>query len=574
MDQLDDSTVLIAALCATAAAGAFVFVNAQAFQKERPVSKPSKTKKRVKRKKDVVEDDSIGWVPPASPKEEEEKKKKKKKKKKKSKKNKGGNETSSSSSSKSKKVRKKSDDNLSSFIDDGTNADAWNVVGQKKTRSNKKNNNTTTTPVVVKEEKTQKKEEVPKKKKVQKVMDIGNNANAVIGKKGSTIRNIEEQTGCRLNIDKKTNILTITADKSEQVDEAEKMVLEITSKNKSLNESATSVKLDLGDKVGAVIGRGGSKIREIEESSGALLDVERDRSQGTATLTIRGSSQESVDAAKRMVTEILNKENALSAEQKKFQTTMDLETRHVVMSIIGRGGSKIRQLESKTGARLSVQRGTTVLDISGTEEQVKEAKKLVQEIISSVAGSRLEMKLTRENVGYVIGRGGSTIREIQQKSGARLQIVRDNRNSEDVSLTIEGNTNSVEMAKNLVNEAIAAPAKKQGIVLGPGEVEVSIELGRAVGSVIGKGGSNVIRIENETGAKINIERGSSTCQIYGEAVAVAKAKDEVESIVQRVKENDEKREAAKNAEESPKEEDFSTKKEGGNGEWSTDAQGW
>ena len=84
----------------------------------------------------------------------------------------------------------------------------------------------------------------------------------------------------------------------------------------------------------------------------------------------------------------------------------------------------------------------------------------------------------------------------------------------------------------------------------------------------------MIRIENETGAKINIERGSSTCQIYGEAVAVAKAKDEVESIVQRVKENDEKREAAKNAEESPKEEDFSTKKEGGNGEWSTDAQGW
>ena len=218
--------------------------------------------------------------------------------------------------------------------------------------------------------------------------------------------------------------------------------------------------------------------------------------------------------------------------------------------------------------------GTTVLDISGTEEQVKEAEKLVQEIISSVAGSRLEMKLTRENVGYVIGRGGSTIREIQQKSGARLQIVRDNRNSEDVALTIEGNTNSVEMAKNLVNEAIAAPARKQGIVLGPGEVEVSIELGRAVGSVIGKGGSNVIRIENETGAKINIERGSSTCQIYGEAVAVAKAKDEVESIVQRVKENDEKREAAKNAEESPKEEDFSTKKEGGNGEWSTDAQGW
>ena len=61
-------------------------------------------------------------------------------------------------------------------------------------------------------------------------MDIGNNGSCDAARKGSTIRNIEEQTGCRLNIDKKTNILTITADKSEQVDEAEKMVLEITSK--------------------------------------------------------------------------------------------------------------------------------------------------------------------------------------------------------------------------------------------------------------------------------------------------------------------------------------------------------
>ena len=71
-----------------------------------------------------------------------------------------------------------------------------------------------------------------------------------------------------------------------------------------------------------------------------------------------------------------------------------------------------------------------------------------------------------------------------------------------MSLTIEGNSNSVEDGKKSVNEAIAAPAKKQGIVLGPGEVEVSIELGRAVDSVIGKGGSNVIRIETRRARKL------------------------------------------------------------------------
>ena len=51
-----------------------------------------------------------------------------------------------------------------------------------------------------------------------------------------------------------------------------------------------------------------------------------------------------MDAAKRMADGDSEQGERVEVEQKKFQTTMDLETRHVVMSIIGRGGSKIRQL--------------------------------------------------------------------------------------------------------------------------------------------------------------------------------------------------------------------------------------
>ena len=590
MDQLDDTTVMIAALCATAAAGALVFVNVQSCQRPREEKKAAKKKRSRRRKKKTnVDDSSVGWTPPVhSPKDEDSKKKKKLKKKKKQK---------EQQEKKKEQIRKESNENLSSFIDDGSDADSWSLVRSKKTRKSKETND----DVVV--ETKQQNLSSPKKKRVQtskKIIDVGKNTNAVIGKGGRTIRNIEESTGCRLNIDKQTNILTISADTSDKVDAAEKMVLETISKNQKSSiesNSAVVIKLDLGDKAGAVIGRGGSTIREIEESSGASLDIDKDRSQGRATLTIRASTQDSADVAKRMVTDILKKEEQTEEQtEDRVQVTMDLESRHVVMSVIGRGGFKIREMELKSGARLSVKRDTTVLEISGTEDQVKAAKALVQEVVSSVSGSRLEVKLTRETVGSVIGRGGSTIREIQQKSGARLQIVRDNRNSEDVSVHITGSSNAVETAKNLVDKAISSPPKKKGVALGPGEVEVSIELGRAVGSVIGKGGSNVIRIENETGAKINVERGSTTCQIYGEAVAVAKAKDEVDAIVQRVKENDKKREAAKSQRQqdilastgqvpaSPKKEDFSTttknenldeqqSKDSSSG-WGADAQGW
>lgn len=53
-----------------------------------------------------------------------------------------------------------------------------------------------------------------------------------------------------------------------------------------------------------------------------------------------------------------------------------------------------------------------------------------------------------------------------------------------------------------------------------GEVLEEVHLGDAVGSVIGSGGSSVKTLQESTGAKIDIPRGSSSCRIYGNKDAV------------------------------------------------------
>lgn len=53
-----------------------------------------------------------------------------------------------------------------------------------------------------------------------------------------------------------------------------------------------------------------------------------------------------------------------------------------------------------------------------------------------------------------------------------------------------------------------------------GELLEEIELGDAVGNVIGSGGSNVKTLQESTGAKIDVLRGSSSCRVYGNKDAV------------------------------------------------------
>jgi len=103
-----------------------------------------------------------------------------------------------------------------------------------------------------------------------------------------------------------------------------------------------------------------------------------------------------------------------------------------------------------------------------------------------------------EKIGLIIGRSGSTIRNIQDTSGAKLQL--DSFGEPTRLLRISGSVQSVDAAKAKVQGLLNQPT--YGAKIPPKTIQIPSEF---VGFVIGKGGETIKRISQETGCRLQIE---------------------------------------------------------------------
>ncbi|KAH0977635.1 hypothetical protein GBA52_027354 [Prunus armeniaca] len=154
--------------------------------------------------------------------------------------------------------------------------------------------------------------------------------------------------------------------------------------------------------------------------------------------------------------------------------------------IIGKGGETIKQLQLQSGAKIQITRDseadlsslTRDVDLTGTSEQISRAEQLISDVIAEAdaGGSappstnqgfnsiqpgteQFVMKVPNNKVALIIGKGGETIRNMQSKSGARIQVVPLHLPPGDMSaersVYINGVTEQIEAAKELVNEVIS-----------------------------------------------------------------------------------------------------------------------
>lgn len=73
----------------------------------------------------------------------------------------------------------------------------------------------------------------------------------------------------------------------------------------------------------------------------------------------------------------------------------------------------------------------------------------------------LEIMIPGPKVGLIIGKGGETIKQLQEKSGAKMVIIQDGPNQEvEKPLVISGDAVKIEHAKQLVYELIAEKEMK------------------------------------------------------------------------------------------------------------------
>lgn len=242
-------------------------------------------------------------------------------------------------------------------------------------------------------------------------------APAVIGRGGSTVRDIQNNSGAKLKIDKETDRLTIIGT-TEEIQVAKSLVEEVISNNSADKQSSRhAIRLSVpADRIGAVIGKGGSNIHIIESQTNCRLKMDRDANQ----VSISGDNMDDVTRAKTLVQESIEREGnsnrgvSYYGHEGPLGATVDLLSRQGCLAIIGRGGTTIQQIESESGARIKVDKESNVCELRGTDEQVEAARASILDVIAQLSPENvMTIPLTSKTIGTVIGRGGNTIQRIQ-----------------------------------------------------------------------------------------------------------------------------------------------------------------
>jgi len=246
-----------------------------------------------------------------------------------------------------------------------------------------------------------------------------------------------------------------------------------------------------------------------------------------------------------------------------------------VAHVIGSKGAIIQELQARTGAKIYVNQdfppgvNRQVL-ISGSPGQVQTAKDLVNLIIANgptaihenslVGGPYMEIVIEcpQSQVGKLIGPAGTTIKDLQAKSGAKIQIDQDFPEGVPRKIKVSGTETAVTTATTLISVILEGPnTGPPSVHGGGGAVGIygqqgggygqqgggyghqgggygqqggggygqqrqqggggggqTIECAKSiVAKVIGKGGETIKSIQARSGAKVIIEQNQDPCKI-------------------------------------------------------------
>jgi far upstream element-binding protein len=243
--------------------------------------------------------------------------------------------------------------------------------------------------------------------------------------------------------------------------------------------------------------------------------------------------------------------------------------------IIGRSGENLRRVENTTGARVQFMDGPEVpgpqrhCRISGSRAARAAAKTEIFRIIddnevskrggpppdrsrrqdkvtTTKEGDSLQMMVPDRTVGLIIGRGGETIRDLQDRSGCHVNIVGENKSINGLRpVNLIGSASAQQYARDLIleivesdqkgisvkdlhrdredshglggggggggggskiNDSIIVPGDAVGMIIGKGMMRITHMVRRML--ITGTGGESIKDMQNQTGCKINVSPAS------------------------------------------------------------------
>jgi polyribonucleotide nucleotidyltransferase len=128
--------------------------------------------------------------------------------------------------------------------------------------------------------------------------------------------------------------------------------------------------------VGAIslfLAKGGQAIRDVEKSTGCSISL--NRSDGAVTLV---GPKGNLDSAEDTIKKTADKFDKQQANMTTDEMEIDADD---VGLVVGKAGSTVKYITRSSGAEITIAKDSTKITISGSAEQVKTAKKLIEETI-------------------------------------------------------------------------------------------------------------------------------------------------------------------------------------------------
>nr|XP_057921221.1 far upstream element-binding protein 2 [Doryrhamphus excisus]XP_057921222.1 far upstream element-binding protein 2 [Doryrhamphus excisus] len=224
---------------------------------------------------------------------------------------------------------------------------------------------------------------------------------------------------------------------------------------------------------------------------------------------------------------------AALSQQSMRPSTMTEECRvpdAMVGLIIGRGGEQINKIQQDSGCKVQIAHDSAGLaersvSLTGSPEAIQRAKALIDDIVSrgpdssnGQTGSMQEMIIPAGKAGLIIGKGGETIKQLQERAGVKMILIQDGSQPPNVDkpLRIIGDPFKVQQAKEMVNEILRerdhagfGDRNEYGSRIGGGGIDIAVPR-HAVGVVIGRSGEMIKKIQSDAGVKIQFKPDDGT----------------------------------------------------------------
>ncbi|XP_068997007.1 poly(rC)-binding protein 4-like isoform X1 [Embiotoca jacksoni] len=315
----------------------------------------------------------------------------------------------------------------------------------------------------------------------------GKEVGSIIGKKGETVKRIREESSARVNISEGScpeRIITITG-ATDSVFRAFTMItykleedLNVLVANGTIS-SKPPVTLRLvipASQCGSLIGKGGAKIKEIRESTGAQIQVAGDLLPNSTErgVTISGNQDSVIQCVKLICTVILESPPKgatipyrpspspaalLIAGNQVFEAPEFAP--HPLYSV-AQGGLDLQQdalfqaytLQNQYGIPHSELAKLHQLSMQQGLSPIAQPASTIMPGMDSNSQTSQELLIPNDLIGSIIGRQGTKINEIRQVSGAQIKIGSQLDGTSDRHVTITGTPVSINLAQYLITSCL------------------------------------------------------------------------------------------------------------------------